>query len=161
MSDSQSFILTGHSLGGGLASTAYVAAHSLGKNIKTYTFNAAGVSSNALSNYNLSIPVSISDIKAYYLDWDILSYSQYMLSSIPCALGTQIEIDGPYDSSITTEIAIYVLGVLVEDPAICLAGNILAFNTMLAAHGIESLLYGFLATENIFTSNIDAYGYEI
>ncbi|MDR2064727.1 MAG: hypothetical protein LBP85_03330 [Prevotellaceae bacterium] len=62
--------ITGHSLGGGLASAA-----GLVTGLPTYTFNAAGLHKNTVDDFDNK--VKNSNIKAYYSDDDILSQAQY------------------------------------------------------------------------------------
>jgi hypothetical protein len=117
--------ITGHSLGGGLASAASVVA-----GLPANTYNAAGLHPNTLlardingdfvtdinGNYVEQYPGSQARydnpfglITAYYMDWDILSLVQDSLSStIPsnpllrvyAALGNRIKLDGPYDAEL-------------------------------------------------------------
>ncbi|MDR1197442.1 MAG: hypothetical protein LBK94_00300 [Prevotellaceae bacterium] len=61
--------ITGHSLGGGLASAAGVET-----GLPTYTFNAAGLHKNTVANYDRKI--KNANITAYYSDDDILNRVQ-------------------------------------------------------------------------------------
>ena len=64
--------ITGHSLGGGLASAA-----GLNAQVPTYTFNAAGVHENTIKDVVLAKKVNEKKyIKAYYSNKDPLNYAQ-------------------------------------------------------------------------------------
>jgi len=72
----EGFSITGHSLGGGLASAAYCAS-----GVKTYTFNAAGLhkdtverwgNSEAIDNFNSAN--ASGNILAYHTDYDIVRF---------------------------------------------------------------------------------------
>ncbi|MBL8817964.1 MAG: hypothetical protein JNL58_18205 [Planctomyces sp.] len=108
--------VTGHSLGGGLASAASVAG-----GLNANTFNAAGLHVNTLTNWNSIInnyptkryPDIIGNyqnrskdlIHTWHLKWDILTFLQDNITTLPQVLGTrhelaapwnpQLEIDGP------------------------------------------------------------------
>ena len=67
-----SFSITGHSLGGGLASAA-----GLVTGLPTYTFNAAGVHKNTiLDDHKDKLSQPNEHIKAYYADDDVLNQIQ-------------------------------------------------------------------------------------
>lgn len=98
--------ITGHSLGGGLASAAYAAT-----GIPADTFNAAGLHRqtlldemgmerypDSLARYDAGGP----GIRAWYLDWDILSLVQDNVAAMPSALGERFLMDGPFDSRISS-----------------------------------------------------------
>jgi len=94
--------ITGHSLGGGLASAA-----SMASGFHAYTFNAAGLhplTVSGLDNNNLSNANSL--VTSYKVDWDILSWGQYVGgwlnyafdgTVVPTAIGTSVTIDSEYD----------------------------------------------------------------
>jgi hypothetical protein len=101
--------VTGHSLGGGLASAAAVAA-----GLPGHTFNAAGMHANTLNEQ--LYPGSMARynnaglyIDAYYVDWDLLSLVQdnFVITiggvtiDPPSAIGDRIKRDGPYDTELT------------------------------------------------------------
>ena len=112
---------TGHSLGGGLASAAAVAA-----NIRADTFNAAGLLRNTLLVRDLDGNVlqpprefhlgslqrydfaAATLIDAYYLDHDILNFFQDTVPGIQRAVGRRIVMDGPKDFEVA-----WMAGVLV------------------------------------------------
>ena len=97
-------VLTGHSLGGGLASTASVAT-----DLPAVTFNAAGVHPNtvlAAAAVGLESPLLSPDqVRNYHVRGEVLTTLQHPLGSftdhvpvigdnvLPNALGTQIAID--------------------------------------------------------------------
>lgn len=97
-------VVTGHSLGGGLASAAAV-----GSGFHADTFNAAGLTRSTLQ-YNemgeriAGNPLELSRydnaefglIDAYFLDYDILSFVQDY-TPLQNAIGKRIEMDGPLD----------------------------------------------------------------
>lgn len=76
--------LTGHSLGGGLASFVGTV---LG--VETTTFNAAGVHPNTLAEYSKSSKDAKQFVTAYYLKGEILSYYQDR-SFLPKAIGNRV-----------------------------------------------------------------------
>ncbi len=109
-----SFMFVGHSLGGGLASAAYLAT-----GYKADTFNAAGIDKDILyvglpnplvtrsERYHGSIgrfnnPIGVD---AYYLEYDVLSWAQDHPGDLPIALrpflhraiGIRYMMEGPYD----------------------------------------------------------------
>ncbi|WP_146405989.1 lipase family protein [Allorhodopirellula heiligendammensis] len=105
-------IVTGHSLGGGLASAAAVVG-----NFRADTFNAAGLMESTLFERDQDgvriegleqFPGSVERfrnpsmlIDAYYLDWDILSFVQdYSPAVIPSAIGRRYKMDGPVDAQL-------------------------------------------------------------
>jgi hypothetical protein len=115
--------MTGHSLGGGLASAASIAANQY--SVVANTFNAAGLHRNticfrddrgflhadvpaypnAFRQYNLEIS-GVGNINAYYVSYDILSLVQRHLPPIPEigrlpeAVGRRIQIYGPMHRSL-------------------------------------------------------------
>lgn len=113
---------TGHSLGGGLASAAYVAA-----GIPAVTFNAAGLHVNTLYVRTIDgdlTPVltygqdtltryqNPQNVKAFYMKFDLISFFQdnvppipivipgsgNAVATVPKALGTRIQMTGPFDN---------------------------------------------------------------
>ena len=101
---SDNVVLTGHSLGGGLASTASVAT-----DLPAVTFNAAGVHPNTVVAAALvgheSPVVSADQVRNYHVRGEVLTTLQHPLGSftdhvpligdslLPNALGTQIALD--------------------------------------------------------------------
>jgi len=77
--------VTGHSLGGGLASLA-----AQSQNIKANTFNAAGLSLNTYLRYGIGYK-SQSNINSYHIEGEILTYLQKK-SGFPKALGNRIQL---------------------------------------------------------------------
>lgn len=73
--------ITGHSLGGGLASIVGLAT---GK--PTYTFNAAGISENAMNTFNLKDKSAVN-IKAFQDYNDVLTFFQEGIVGKPVAIG--------------------------------------------------------------------------
>ncbi|MCL2745174.1 MAG: hypothetical protein FWE67_15125 [Planctomycetaceae bacterium] len=97
LKDTQDIMITGHSLGGGLASAAYCVS-----GFKTYTFNAAGLHENTIRNGNIqdgkpyTYHGSIERYKGaeesgkvttFYVDYDIGSFIQDNEKSFPVAIG--------------------------------------------------------------------------
>ncbi len=90
-------VITGHSLGGGLAAAAALAT---GDN--AVTFNAAGLSNGTLNRYNLDASQANTLIQNYFVKGEILSTAQssggQLLmailtgTSLPSAAGTQIPL---------------------------------------------------------------------
>jgi hypothetical protein len=95
------WLITGHSLGGGLAAAA-----SMKTGINAITFNAAGVNLATLRLYapelNLSSVRQMHNqshaiVKSYVVDWDILTRAQdgmiVAFLGLPTSLGTRITLD--------------------------------------------------------------------
>lgn len=170
--------ITGHSLGGGLASAASVVA-----GIHADTFNAAGLVRStlmdgqgnelypgALANYDAA---HLGLIDAYYIDWDILSLIQDYWSigiiggptydPMVSAIGNRVLMDGPQDSAILFNMT--PLFAIDVDPATdspwdvlvsTLGGNLLV---MVEAH--SDYQYGLMVTEDFWgTITWDILGYE-
>ena len=102
-------MITGHSLGGGLASLA-----SLSSNIQAATFNAAGLHNIAQTNYGVNIFNAPNLINAYIVEGEILdlwqSTSQWVGFSLR-ALGFIIDLDAtsfdPFSRHLTHD---YMMG---------------------------------------------------
>ena len=164
---------TGHSLGGGLASAASVVAA-----IPANTFNAAGLNVKSLmerdaagnlledeNGNNIAIyPNSLTNygnanglINAYFVDWDLLSFVQDH-SPLVNALGTRIEMDGPFDQTLLIDGALvagaYASGQVWATPFI----SALTLYTMTEAHFNTTVLYGLLVDEGADT---DLLGYDL
>lgn len=93
--------ITGHSLGGGLASAA-----SMASGFHAYTFNAAGLHPETVKDYPTNCANAAALVTAYQVDFDILTWGQYDASwnlylfgsnNIPQAVGTKVSIDSQYD----------------------------------------------------------------
>jgi len=79
--------ITGHSLGGGLASVG-----SLASGIPANTFNAAGVNSKTYGRYGLDPSRANDLVDAYQVDGDILTWAQQnspIAGAMPDAIGTR------------------------------------------------------------------------
>ena len=148
-------IITGHSLGGGLASAGSVAT-----GIHAYTFNAAGlrretvqeldgIFAGSLNNYDNNAAALVT---AYYLDWDILSYAQdHSGDLMQSAIGTRMPMDGPVD----TEVAGYAAISFVPVPGSWLVSLGGAAGTMGFAHTTKYYLYGLMVLEASTVSGLD------
>jgi hypothetical protein len=148
-------IVTGHSLGGGLASAAAVVG-----GIRADTFNAAWLREETLrepdgmGGFRELYPGSLGrlagapgSVAAYYVDWDILTYFQRRASNVISIhpVGTLLELDGPHDAELAW-----------ADP-IPLATLYLMYDL----HLMPSVLYGLLVKENSFGRiTIDMLGYD-
>jgi len=76
--------ITGHSLGGGLATAAGAAT-----GCKTYVFCPAGVHSNTYEMYNVDHP-DMSKVHTYYSNQDFLNMASNNISFMPKAVGERI-----------------------------------------------------------------------
>ncbi len=110
--------ITGHSLGGGLASAASIVSGFHG-----YTFNAAGLHKDTVAGMNIGSASYLID--SFYVDYDILTWAQtpsfgmWLVGfTIPPALGTSHELDSEYDAEMVAARG-GVMGVLIgaETPA--------------------------------------------
>ncbi|MDR0520496.1 MAG: hypothetical protein LBH00_01445, partial [Planctomycetaceae bacterium] len=99
--------ITGHSLGGGLASAA-----SIMSQFHAYTFNASGLHQNTVF-YDYHYAAANQLINSYRVDYDILSCLQSIpgwlnqftgFTAFPAAIGTPIVIDSQYDSIVSATI---------------------------------------------------------
>ena len=118
--------ITGHSLGGGLASAALVAARAVDANssaklayLHCNTFNAAGLHSNSLyvnndptqaqrvpgirAAYDTEV-ARVGLIDAWYLHYDILSFVQDNARGMPKAIGRRHVMAGPKISPIDAQL---------------------------------------------------------
>lgn len=89
-------VITGHSLGGGVASAA-----SLATNNPPVTFNAAGLSDETIRSLGLVPDVARAEaqqgqIRRYNVENDILTGVQQNGMPLPDALGAELRIDNPY-----------------------------------------------------------------
>jgi len=95
-----SLVITGHSLGGGLAATAAFATGNA-----AVTFNASGVHDNTIENLGLDVDAAKADaeagqIRRYNVDGDPLTTLQQdtwgLSGAMPDAPGHEITLDSPY-----------------------------------------------------------------
>jgi hypothetical protein len=85
-------IITGHSLGGGLASAA-----SLVTGLHAVTFNASGVNERTVARYGVDLSGADSLIRSYYVRGEVLSTVQALIPFFaPDAIGTRIPLS-PFD----------------------------------------------------------------
>lgn len=93
-------VITGHSLGGGLAATASFATGNA-----AVTFNASGVHDNTIENLGLDVAAAKADaaggqIRRYHVDGDPLTTAQEdtwgVNRALPDAPGHKITLDSPY-----------------------------------------------------------------
>lgn len=167
-------IVTGHSLGGGLASAAALVA-----GVRADTFNAAGLQEytlyardqndvplrNAAGEYVELFPNTAerfqaagNSITAYYVDLDILTFVQGVIGRT--ALGTQREMDGPNDFDMALTFVNFAASVANRDPWGIAVSAIAQLSTMVSLHSMSSVLYGLLVTEgNLGTIQVDMLGY--
>jgi hypothetical protein len=148
-------IVTGHSLGGGLATAAAVVG-----GFRADTFNAAWLRKETLLEPDglggkrerypgslVNFTGAVGTIKSYYVDWDILTYFQTQfrrLDDTMAPVGLRHELDGPHDFNLT-----------VADPI-----PLLSLSFMYDLHLNPSVLYGLLVTEDSLGSiTIDLLGY--
>lgn len=85
-------VITGHSLGGGLAATAALATGTL-----AVTFNAAGVSDHTLNRFGINPAAAKQDagaggIRRYSEQYDMLTGTQESTSLLPDAIGHKITL---------------------------------------------------------------------
>ncbi|MBC7076865.1 MAG: DUF2974 domain-containing protein, partial [Synergistales bacterium] len=164
------WVFTGHSLGGGLASAACLAAklpaeNRLGSAFRAATFNAAGLHVNTLRKVRPDIiteeqmhQTAQGLITAYVVDWDILNNLQDagditidILIDVPTAVGTRVTLDSPLDLQMALG-TFKVIGGLVTLIAggaggtTTVEGVIQILDTMVTAHGIYvECLYAHIA----------------
>jgi pimeloyl-ACP methyl ester carboxylesterase len=167
-------IVTGHSLGGGLASAAALVA-----GVRADTFNAAGLHEytlyerdqnddplrNPLGGYIELYPgtaaryaVAGNFITARYVDYEILNFVQGFIGRT--AIGVQREMDGPKDLSLALSVTSFAASVANRNPWGAAAAGLRFFGTMVELHSFPSILYGLLVTEGSFGRiQIDMLGY--
>ena len=148
-------IVTGHSLGGGLATAAAVVG-----GFRADTFNAAWLRKETLlepdglggtrARYPRSLvnfAGAVGTINAHYVDWDILTYFQTQFRQLDptiASVGLRHELDGPHDFNLT-----------VADPI-----PLASLYYMSELHKNSSVLYGLLVTEDrLGHITIDLLGY--
>lgn len=165
-------IVTGHSLGGGLASAAAVTG-----DIRADTFNSAGLMESTLFVRDANgvrvhgveqYPGSIARyrnagglIDAYYLDWDILSFAQdYSPFFIPSALGKRYKMDGPVDAQMAGVGAGFLASKLIPGAGWVNIASELGKSGyyMGLCHKTLYYQYGLMVDE---TTGWDIYGYDL
>ncbi len=172
--------ITGHSLGGGLASAAAVVG-----GFRADTFNAAGLNidtlyvrnanddpipngqggyvelyAGSLARYNNAATL----IEAYYTDWDIISAMQDVVhEAVPAfadALGHRVPLDGPYDLDMAANITVFTASILAEQYWVAVVPALEGVVTMTKSHFMQTVAYGLLAQENFLgVLVVDALGY--
>jgi hypothetical protein len=136
--------IAGHSLGGGLASAA-----SIISGFHAYTFNAAGLHQNTVYN-NTNLANANSLITSYKVDWDILSWGQYIPgwfnyvfgTPIPDAIGNSITIDSQYDLLIALEIGGTIYVMVTGSVPLSVLGASSIVHTGVLCHGMGQVIYG-------------------
>lgn len=167
-------VVTGHSLGGGLASAAATVAGA-----PADTFNASWLNLGTLltsddngtpfhvvsidpllTGYEIypgslaNLSKAANTIDAYFVDYDLLTRGQQVafmiLNKIPIApVGSAKKLDSPYDSNMAVSaagMATLVAGGSLAT-AFALGSGADAIRTMLKCHKMEVVLYGLLVTE--------------
>jgi hypothetical protein len=167
-------IVTGHSLGGGLASAAALVA-----GVRADTFNGAGLHEytlyerdqndeplrNPLGGYIELYPgtaarytVAGNFINAHYVDHEILNFVQGFIGRT--AIGVQDEMDGPRDFDLALSVVSFAASVANRNPWGAAAAGLQFFGTMVELHSFPSILYGLLVTESsLGRIQIDMLGY--
>lgn len=148
-------IVTGHSLGGGLATAAAMAG-----GFRADTFNAAWLRKETLLEPDglggtrerypgslVNFAGAAGKINAHYVDWDILTYFQTQFRQLDptiAPVGLRHELDGPHDFNLT-----------LADPI-----PLASLYYMSELHKNSSVLYGLLVTEDrLGHITIDLLGY--
>lgn len=170
------FIATGHCLGGGLASAAYAVT-----GWHTYTFNSAGLNIKTLydrdaqgnfildaqgnpvekylgsiARFNNAAPF----VQARYVDFDILSLVQDAVPFVPDALGTRIEMDGPYDFETWGSRAILLAAIAspFDGPLLDYLASLAGAYYMGKSQLNDAVLYGLLVD---YWAGKDLLGYDL
>ncbi|MGM0488313.1 MAG: lipase family protein [Planctomycetota bacterium] len=142
------WVITGHSLGGGLASAA-----SMVSDVRAATFNAAGLHPNSLEPYLwLSDEAMHSQgedlITAYVVDWDILNNLQDagditidILVNVPTAVGDRVTLDSDLDIEMANGVFKVLVGGVISvlggsGVGTTISGVMDILTTMVTAHGI-------------------------
>jgi hypothetical protein len=131
-------IVTGHSLGGGLASAAALAG-----GFRADTFNAAWHARVGALFEN----VQQSPINSYYVDWDIVTFVQTWtpMRVLVVRQGFPIELDSPWDRDLA------IAGI----PSL----GAVAAHVMYRCHDMDVVLYGLLVVEG--DRGVDMLGYSL
>jgi hypothetical protein len=152
-------VVTGHSLGGGLASAAALAG-----GFPADTFNAAWLHENTRSL--IGPDANGGAIRAYYVDYDILTFLQARVGDwrddgiIRIApVGSLQPLDSPYDVDIAVASAaiatLFVGGSFAGPAAAAGAGRVV--DIMVTCHNLNVVLYGLLVREG--NPAVDMLGY--
>jgi hypothetical protein len=168
-------IVTGHSLGGGLAAAAALVA-----NVRADTFNAAGLHEYTLYDRDQNdaplldpageyvelypgaaarYPAAGNFINAYYVDYDILTFVQGFIGRT--AIGIPHELDGPKDLELALYVAAFGTAVAARSPWEAAAAVLGAIDIMVGLHSHPSILHGLLVTEGILSAQVDMLGYDL
>jgi hypothetical protein len=148
------WLITGHSLGGGLAAAA-----SMVSGFDAITFNAAGVNLNTLNQFYRRDLTTVGQmqneargkITSYVVDWDILTAAQDGISwlgwlgcpTLPTSLGTRTTLVSGLSVDIGLGTILVGLGVVIPGgEGLSVAGATSILLTMIEAHSyyVESLL---------------------
>jgi len=150
--NSSNTYITGHSLGGGLASTAAVIS-----GFHAYTFNAAGLHPSTVANHS-NYANAASLVTAYQVDWDMLTWGQYVASwwayaaswgqytSIWTAILYQLDafprqaVGTPVP--LTSEYNVSLFGILSMGPAGLLNSLLDALTAGYKCHLMDQVIYG-------------------
>ena len=163
---SSNTIVTGHSLGGGLASATYTTS-----GFRSQTFNAAGLHLDTLKfpNGQERFGGSIGRyhnanqfIQAFHVDEDLLTNAQEKLSFvIPTALGkAEDDLIGPYGVELAVARAAIGAGFVTGQPWLVIAANVAEKATMGLAHRIDVVMWSLLQDE-ITGENLSGYEFGI
>jgi hypothetical protein len=142
--NSSNTYITGHSLGGGLASAA-----SIMSGFHAYTFNAAGLHPLTVNNLpNLANANSL--ITSYKVDWDILSWGQYVGgwinyvfgTSIPAAIGTNVTLDSQYDLEVAWGFTSTILNLINGNVSLAIVGGLGVILDGIECHKMGQVIYG-------------------
>jgi hypothetical protein len=148
-------VVTGHSLGGGLASVAAIIGNFPGD-----TFNAAWLSMNTLGSDPLFGPGAANrPVDAFYTDYDILTNFQFWMAIPLVRVGAPVPLDSPFDVDMAlagTAIASLAAGAPLA--GIAIGGAAVALDIMITCHSMNVVLYGLLVTEGV--TPVDMLGYK-
>jgi hypothetical protein len=159
MNSNDELTITGHSLGGGLASAASMVA-----GIHADTFNAAGLNRETLEDvaeFYVNVLPNFDNnrdtlVDAYFVDWDILSWLQdNAFGLMTSAIGERHELDGPVDLEVALNGLATVIG---TNPLLWKVTLGTLFYEMALCHKMHYVHYGLLFNES---TGWDAFGYEL
>ena len=138
--NSSNTYITGHSLGGGLASAA-----ALESGFHAYTFNAAGLHPACVTNHpNYGNAAYLAT--AYQVNWDILTWGQSAANwikslfgiqsdNIPEAVGKKVPLDSEYN------LTVFVGGLLAFVPPY-VVGDVIILRAGIKCHLMSQVIYG-------------------